>query len=99
MKYPWLYVGCKLVCVKASDSRKGAPLLHEGAAYTVASVGVQPNGVEVALKEMPPYLYARDQYGDKRWYFDVRRFRPVLPDTTKQVEELKKLMLKGRVEA
>lgn len=40
MKYPWLFVGAKVVCVDASDTDvTGLQELTEGAAYTIRRVG------------------------------------------------------------
>lgn len=97
---PWLYVGAKVVCVDDSPIIRGIhPKLSKDAVYTVAAIGTQPNGVEIALGEMPRTGgRCRDEYGDDRFYYNVIRFRPVSTiDTTHTVNEMRSLMLDATV--
>lgn len=93
----WLYPGAKVVCVDARRSRHSFlnPIrpecaLEQGATYTVTSVGERTNAagshVVVHLAEIANIKPAGDLG------YAACRFRPVLPDTTKQVEEMKRLM-------
>jgi hypothetical protein len=96
MQYPWLYVGVKVVCVDADPNT--CPYQHhggfwnapvKGAIYEVAAVEIDDeNFVHVMLREIKnPGLSGKDAG------YSAHRFRPVLPDTTKQVEEMKRMML------
>lgn len=101
MKYPWLYVGAKVVCVKAPGPLGyGETRPVEGGVYTVR--GIRPDGwngryfeVGIFLEEIvnAPQIYSTQngqRLEEKSWR--ISRFRPVLPDTTKQVEEMKQAM-------
>lgn len=91
---PWLYVGAKVTPVRfRSGLAPGEPKLMRGGVYTVSEVLELPHwdepGIRVAETAMPAWLY-----------YYASAFKPVSTiDTTRQVEDLKKLMLKGRVEA
>ena len=103
MKYPWLYVGAKVVFVDGDGLRvrscEAAPQI--GSVYTVREIYLG-TGVSIRLEEIvnPPYL-SPSGYGEAAW--NAARFRPVLPDTSKQVEAMRSLMLdatvRGRVDA
>jgi hypothetical protein len=100
MKYPWLYVGAKVVCVDA-ESRPAPGCgdfwnpLALNAVYVVTAIIPDPrqgHGIVVCLSGHPnPNLETGEDYG-----YSAGRFRPVLPDTSKQVEAMKHLMLDAK---
>lgn len=102
MKYPWLYVGAKVVCVGLSpddllpirlyEPGKGSPLVRNGV-YTVRDIVMQLGHPFIRLEEL------RLPGGFLEPVADARGFRPVLPDTSDQVEALKKLVEPSRLPA
>lgn len=90
MKYPWAVVGAKVVCV---DAKWGEPAHHapltEGAMYEVRNVfeALGKVGVRlVGVVNVPSFP------GGPELGYEADRFRP-LHDTSKQIEEMKCLML------
>jgi hypothetical protein len=98
----WLYPGARVVCVDDYIPRLGRShsKLKAGVEYTVRWVGHFDNlatgwsGLAVLLEEIK--RRSGPENGCEVPY-RADRFRPVLPDTTKTVEALKKLVEKTNV--
>lgn len=93
MKYPWLFVGAKVVCVDDRGviviGRPPCAPLVKGAIYTVAGVFEDPDdGTGVRLFEQRNM----SRFGPEDIGFRASRFRPLI-DTTRTVEALRKLTL------
>jgi hypothetical protein len=95
---PWLYVGAKVVCVDAGDTRGHtwkADKPIEGAVYTIAAVfpsgSVRGDGPTVLLEEIRNTKQTGGVYG-------ADRFRPVSTiDTKHTVNAMRNLMLDATV--
>ena len=103
MKYPWLYVGAKVVCVDAAGFRGKNPL-REGRTYTVSEIFDALGNFRGSLKSILAVRIAEHENPDA-WItgaYAADRFRPVLPDTTRQVESMKReveRIVSGKIDA
>lgn len=95
MKYPWLFVGCKVVCAtddpsaiepNDADWEPGAKP-EVGTVYTVASIGRSFGHTTVTLREIArsPRMIAMG-----RWGYGAGRFLPLV-DASSTVAQLAKL--------
>jgi hypothetical protein len=101
----WLFVGAKVVCVDNAPRKyffnPGATLVV-GATYTVSGFTTDPryNGAlcVILAEQKNPHSRTGHEVG-----YQADRFRPVLPDTSKQIEAMRSLMLdatvRGKVDA
>jgi hypothetical protein len=104
MKYPWLYVGAKVTPVRFGPEARaygGHDRVVDGSVYTVRGV-VPCQGGHLGIRLEGVRGCNHPIFGaDCPWLADA--FRPVLPDTSKQVEAMRSLMLdavvRGKVEA
>jgi len=91
MKYPWLYVGAKVVWkgdgYRGKIKRRG-PDLQFGQVYTVRDLFPWHQYVGVLLEEVRPNVFWHGQ--ECGW--EASNFCP-LRDTTKQVEAMKRTLL------
>jgi hypothetical protein len=98
MKYPWLYVGAKVTSKKIANNDPvraiptallpGEVNAKRGEVYTVRAIRDFGDWIGLHFVEIvnPPFR------GGEEGYHNLAFFGPVLPDTTKQVEEMKRLM-------
>ena len=99
MKYPWLYVGAKVVCVSLKSTEptnyvNGGGKLTLGTTYTVREIFPWKSYLYVRLTEvlLEPVLWSGVMFEP---VYGVSRFRPLI-DTTHQVTEMVELMKRAR---
>lgn len=98
----WLYPGAKVVWrgggYRGKIKHRG-PDLQLGQVYTVRGLFSWHSHIGVLLEEVQPGVFWRGQ--ECGW--EASNFRPVLPDTSKQIEAMRNLMLdatvRGKVDA
>jgi len=111
MKYSWLYVGAKVVCVDGENwNYKGVPAFRfpserfpqAGEILTVREVTESEGSLFLRFQELLNPACRIGAGGFAEAAFNAERFKP-LHDTSKQVEAMRSLMLdatvRGKVDA
>lgn len=96
MERPWLYVGAKVVCVRNDFHGATARLPVVGETYTVRAIesGMDDYNKGDVYLHLDEIRNAPVRYSGRliEPSFNVLGFRPVLPDTTKAVDEMRRMM-------